>query len=370
MKVVIAPNAFKGSLSAQAVARHLARGVCRAVRAARVVRLPLADGGEGTVQVLLAARGGRRFVLPVPDARGRPVLAEGAVLSDGTGVLEAAAASGLARLPGELRDPRVASSRGTGELLKFLLDRGCRRILLGLGGTATCDAGAGALTALGMRFLDRHGRDLPPGGAALGSLERIDRQGLDPRLAATEVVLLCDVDAPLLGPRGAARQFAPQKGADSAAVDELEAALERFAAVVGARSAEDPGTGAAGGMGAGLAALLPRVRLVRGAAFLAAAAGLEDQLSGADLAITGEGRLDGQTAQGKAVAEVARSARRAGVPAVAVVGSLGRGWQALLPLGLTAALPLVGEGVDRERAMREAPRLLERAAERVATRLL
>lgn len=315
--VLVAPDKFKGSATAAQVAAHLAAGLRDAGRYA--VQLPVADGGEGTVAAAVAA-GFRPVPVTVCGPTGAPVRA-GFAVRHGTAVLELALASGLAAsgigLAGP--DPLRATSRGTGELVAAALDEGAAEIVLGVGGSACTDGGAGMLAALGARLLDAAGEPLPDGGAALARLARVDLTGLDPRLAGTRVVLASDVDNPLLGPSGAAAVYGPQKGAGPADVARLEAALTRWAGIVAPVVAGRPGAGAAGGVGfAALAVLGARRR--PGIDVVLELVGFGGQLPGAALVVTGEGSLDEQTLHGKAPAGVAAAARRAGVPVVAVCG--------------------------------------------------
>jgi glycerate kinase len=309
--VLVAPDKFKGSATAAEVAAHLAAGLRDAGR--RAVELPVADGGEGTVAAAVAA-GFRPVPVTVSGPTGAPVRAVIAV-RHGTAVVELATASGLG-LAGP--DPLHASSRGTGELLRAALDEGAAELVLGVGGSACTDGGAGLLAALGARLLDVDGHPLPDGGAALARLARLDLSGLDPRLAGTRTVLASDVDNPLLGASGAAAVYGPQKGADAGEVAALEAALARWAAVVGADGAQ-PGAGAAGGVGFAALAVLGAVRRP-GIEVVLDLVGFTARLAGAALVVTGEGALDEQTVHGKAPAGVAAAARSAGVPVVAVCG--------------------------------------------------
>lgn len=339
MRIIIAPDAYKGSVASAAAAAAMGRGILAVFPDAQLRTLPVADGGEGTVAALVAATGGRLVRTEVPGPLGRPVQAEWGVLGDGvTAVLEMAAASGLPLLAGA-RDPRRSSTVGTGALVRAALDAGYRKLILGLGGSATNDGGAGLAQALGARFLDARGRPLPPGGAALAGLDRIDLAGLDPRLAGIELLVACDVANPLTGPKGASAVYGPQKGADPATVRELDRALgvlERVATQATGRDvAQRPGAGAAGGLGAGLMWFTP-AQLRPGVAIVLAAAGFEAMLDGADLVFTGEGRTDGQTAMGKAPAGVAAAACRHGVPVVCLSGGLDAEADALLALGITA----------------------------------
>jgi glycerate kinase len=362
--VIVAPQSFKGSADAVAVASAIARGVRRAWPAARVEEMPLADGGEGTVRALVTATKGGLRRSRVHDPLGREIDAEWGVLGDGvTAVVEMAAASGLPLLEPSERDPRVTSTRGTGELILAAAASGAHRIVIGIGGSATNDGGAGMARAFGYRFFDRSGDELPEGGAALARLSRIDGQ-TDPRLVRPSIEVASDVHNPLLGPEGASAVYGPQKGATPEIVRELDAALAQYADVVEAfvgRTIRDvPGAGAAGGLGAGLLAFLD-ARLVSGAELVLRTVGFAERVVGADLVVTGEGRIDGQSSYGKLTGAVTAAARHAGVPVVAVAGGLGTGHETL---GLDA-IAVASEGVPIAQAMREPLPLIEHAAERL-----
>lgn len=365
MKIVVAPDSFKESLSAPEVAEAIARGWLRVFPEAEVLLRPMADGGEGTVDAVLAACGGERRELRVSGPLGEPVQAHWGWLGDATAVLEMAAASGLHWVPAGQRDATRASSYGTGELIRAALDAGARRIILGLGGSATNDGGAGLLRALGVRFLDAQGVELEPGGLALAQLAHVDVSGLDPRLLNVQVEVAADVDNPLCGPRGASHVFGPQKGASTEQVLELDAALGHFAQVVAATLGKDhsgfPGVGAAGGLGFAARAFLharfrPGIELVAELSELAAA------VQGADLLITGEGRLDSQSLHGKTPVGVARVAAAAGVPVIALAGSLGEGYQAVYEAGIDAAFSLTCGPQSLAQAMAGAAAELEARA--------
>lgn len=366
MKIVVAPDSFKESLSAAGVARALARGLRQALPAAEIIECPLGDGGEGTLDAVLAATGGEVREARVTGPLGEPVTARwGWLAEQRTAFVEMASASGLELVPRNRRDVLVATSRGTGELLHAALDAGAERLVLAIGGSATNDGGAGLLQALGVRLLDRQGQALGPGGAALAMLASLDVTALHPRLAEVEVVIAADVDNPLCGPQGASQIFGPQKGASPEQVRQLDAALAHFATVTAATLGRDvreqPGAGAAGGVGfAALAFLQATFR--PGIEVVAELVGLDDALIDADLAVTGEGRLDGQTLRGKTPAGVLRLARRHGVPVVAVAGSLGEGYDALYEQGLAAAFSLVPGPLSLEEALAQAEGLLERTA--------
>lgn len=378
MRVVIAPDSFKGSLSAVEVAEALARGVRRAWPAAQVELLPVADGGEGWVETLVRATGGRLVTRQVTGPLGEPVEAQyGLFQQDGeeVAVIEMAAASGLTLVPPDRRDPRMTTTRGTGELIRDALDQGARRLLVGIGGSATNDGGAGMAQALGVRFLDEAGAELPPGGAALARLARVDLSGLDPRLAQTEVVVACDVDNPLTGERGAAAVYGPQKGATPEMVQELDAALAHFAdvveGVIGRSFRELPGAGAAGGLGFGLMAFAG-ARLQRGIELALETLQADRHFAWASLVITGEGRIDRQTLHGKVPFGVARRAAAFGVPVVAVAGCVGsltpEELDALRAAGLAAIIPVVESPCTLDEAMNpdETRKRLERTGERLA----
>ena len=365
MKIVIAPDSFKESLSAPEVAAAIARGWHQVHPQAEILLRPMADGGEGTVDALLAATGGERRDCRVRGPLGEPVQAHWGWLGDGTAVLEMAAASGLHLVPRERRDATLTTSFGTGELIRAALDAGATRIILGLGGSATNDGGAGLLQALGVRFLDADDAELPPGGAALARLARVDVSGLDPRLLQTRLEIAADVDNPLCGLRGASHVFGPQKGASTQQVELLDAALGHYARVVAATLGEDhsrqPGVGAAGGLGFAARAFLhagfrPGIELV------AELCGLAEAVAGADLVITGEGRLDSQSLHGKTPVGVARVARAAGVPVIALAGSLGEGYQALYEAGIDAAFSLTSGPQSLEQAMHGAAAELQARA--------
>jgi glycerate kinase len=368
VKVVVAPNAFKGSLSASEAAAAIARGVREAFPDAEVVEVPVADGGEGTVEALVSAHRGEYRTVQVQGPLGDPVQPMyGLIEGVRTGVVELASASGLTLIPLQRRDPRRTSTHGFGQLLEAVRADGVGQIIAGIGGSATNDGGAGMAQALGFRLLDAAGGELPKGGAALTRLARIDPSGFDPGWRSVKVMVACDVTNPLVGPQGASAVYGPQKGADEEAVRELDAALANFAAVIerdlDKRVADVPGAGAAGGTGAGLIAFLD-ASLVPGAPLVVEASGLDAKLQDADLVITGEGQADAQTAYGKAPGEVANRAKAARIPVLLIAGSKGPGWEALRDLGVTAVVTLDEEGDNLQQLMRDAGELLTRTAAR------
>jgi glycerate kinase len=373
MRIVIAPDSFKGSLTALAAAEAMERGALRVFGGAAVAKVPIADGGEGTVEALVAATNGRIEEREVRGPLGEPVRARWGVLGGGdTAVIEMAAASGLPLVPRDRRDPRVTTTYGTGELLRAALDAGITNLVVGIGGSATNDGGTGMARALGVRFLDAAGADLPEGGAALARLARIDLSGLDPRVASARITVACDVTNPLTGPRGASAIYGPQKGATPDMVRELDAALARFATVAAQATGRDvagaAGAGAAGGLGAGLLFFTP-ARLRPGVEIVLESTGFEEKVRDADLVLTGEGRTDAQTAMGKAPVGVAKVAKRHGVPVVCVSGGLGDGAEDVLAEGIDAVVDMIPAPMALEEAMARAAELLEAGAER-ACRLL
>lgn len=345
MKIVIAPDSFKESLSAIEVAACIEEGFREVLHDAEYVIVPIADGGEGTVAALLAATHGNLVEVLVTGPLGDPVKAAYGITGDGvTAVIEMAAASGLELVAKADRNPWRTTSFGTGELIRHALDAGLRKFIIGIGGSATNDAGVGMLQALGARFLDGKGRDIGPGGGALASLARIECDNLDPRLKSCQVLVACDVNNPLTGPRGASYVFGPQKGASPEMVAELDANLSLFASLVhrdlNKQIEEIPGAGAAGGMGAALLAFLD-AESRPGIEIVIDAVRLQEAMTGADLVITGEGRLDGQSVHGKAPVGVARIAQRQGIPVIAFAGSLGEGAEQIKEYGVSALFSVV-----------------------------
>jgi glycerate kinase len=353
LRIIVAPQEYKGTLTAEEAAGAIAHGVRRAAPDALIEEIPLADGGPGTVRAVLAGTPGRFLSSVVTGPMGDPVTAEWALLDDGTAVIEMAAAAGLLLVPEKARDPDRATTRGVGELLLAALDAGCRQIILGLGGSATNDGGAGMAQALGARLTDADGHDLPTGGAALIRLHHIDASGLDPRLRNLQITAATDVRNPLCGPDGASIVYGPQKGASPDLARSLDAALAHYARIIerdlGVSVAGIRGAGSAGGLGAGLVAFLGAT-IEPGIDIVARVLRLRERLAGADLLITGEGRLDGQTGWGKAVAGALGVAWEAGVAAVIVPGSLGPGWDEFHTLAAVIE-PAADPGKDPVKAL-------------------
>lgn len=366
MRIVVAPQEYKGTLNARQAAEAIARGAARAIPDAQIESIPMSDGGPGLVDALVAATGGRTLQATAHDPLGRPVEAAWGLLPDATAVIEMAAAAGLTLLRPDERDPRITTTYGVGEIIRAVLDAGSRRLIVGVGGSATNDGGGGMASALGARLLDPSGRELPPGGAALASLDRIDVSGLEPRLRDCRTTAAADVTNPLCGPEGASLVYGPQKGASPEVARELDAALRRYAEIIerdlGVAVLDTPGAGAAGGLGAGLIAFL-RASVRAGFEVVAEVVRLRERLRGVDLVLTGEGRLDAQTAYGKTVAGVARIAGDCGVPVIAVPGTLGPGWESILPL-VWGVEPAAGGGVSSADALDRPAEMLAIAVER------
>ncbi|HUF05816.1 MAG TPA: glycerate kinase [Candidatus Binatia bacterium] len=376
LRVLVAPDSFGGALDSVGVAAAIDAGWSRVRPNDEVMRRPMADGGEGTLAAVADALGdgAERRSVETTDALGRTISADWLLLDDGHGAfVEMAAASGLARLSPEERTPanaRLASTRGTGDLLRAALDAGVERITIGLGGSATTDGGSGLLRALGVRFLDGAGAELPEGGVALADVKRIEHGDLDPRLRDVKLVVASDVTNPLCGTRGAAATYGPQKGADPATVKELDAALETYGraieAATGRLVADLPGAGAAGGTTAGLLGFT-KATVRPGVEVVADLVGLAGALDAADLVITGEGRADEQTLQGKTAIGVATLARPRNTPVALLCGGLGPGAEALdAVMALTVVQPIVDRPMDLADAMADTERLLQAAAGRLA----
>ena len=367
MRILICPQEFKGSLTAREAAEAIAAGLSRVLPDAEFEVAPVADGGPGTVDAILSSAPGHLENAIVHDPLGRSVEAAWGLLDDSTGVIEMAGASGLVLLAPDERDPRLTSTYGTGELIREALEKGCLRLIVGIGGSATNDAGAGMAQALGIRLLDASGRELPPGGAALAALDRIEASGLDPRLRQVEIIAASDALNPLCGPTGASFVYGPQKGATQDIAAELDAALQHLAEIVRNDLDVDiealPGAGAAGGLGGGLVAFL-RARIVSGAELVAEAISLPERITHADIVVTGEGKLDSQTAYGKSISVVARLAKAAGKPVIAFAGSHeGNGV-------VDVVVPIATGPMTEAEMFKQARSLLSSAAERTGGLLL
>ena len=370
MKIVVAPDSFKGSLSALQAAEAIELGIGKVFPDANIKKIPMADGGEGTAQSLVDATGGQLLVEQVADPLGNEIEAEYGILGDRTtAVIEMAAASGLTLVPIDRRDPFVTTTYGTGQLIKAALNRGCRKLIIGIGGSATNDGGAGMAEALGAKLLTSNGKSISPGGWGLGALDTINLSDLDSRLGATATVVACDVDNPLTGKNGAAHVYGPQKGATPDMIETLDANLARFASIVkrdmGRSVGDIPGSGAAGGLGAGLIAFL-NAELKSGVEIIIDAVQLEKQLEGASFVVTGEGEINFQTVFGKTPVGVAKLAKKLGIPVIAIAGSIADGADEVHKAGIDAIIDIVSTPMPLEKAVRNAFDLTVEAATRAA----
>ncbi len=368
MKIVLAPDSFKGSLSAPQICKAMTDGIATVLPAASVVQIPLADGGEGTVEAVISATAGEMVECPARDPLGRATQAFFGLTGDrSVAIIEMAAASGLPLLREDERNPLITSTYGTGQLIRAALDLGVQKIILGIGGSATNDGGTGMAKALGVRFLDGEGRELAEGGGDLNRLARIDRTGLDPRIGSTEILVACDVTNPLTGPQGASTVYGPQKGATPEMVAQLDRGLGRLADRVREELGQDieplPGSGAAGGLGGGLVAFL-NARLTSGIELIMEVTRLKEQLQDAQLVLTGEGRIDFQSAFGKTISGVGKLAEATNVPVFAIAGSLGTGYEQVYQSGISAVTSIISRPMSLEEALADSDRLIREATAR------
>ena len=367
MKILSCPDSFKESLSATEVCDCVERGLKKANSKLKIEKIPLADGGEGTVKALVLATHGRSLKCRVRDPLGRIIWARYGILGDGkTAIIEMAAASGLVLVPMEKRNPLVTTTYGTGEMIAKALNRGCRKIIIGIGGSATVDGGAGMAQALGVRLLDGRGKEIGFGGAEIERVEKINLKFIDKRIAKTDFIIASDVRNPLLGPRGAARVYGPQKGATPEMVERLERGLSNLARVIRKElsiSVENlPGSGAAGGLGAGLYAFLG-AKMESGAELVMRITKLEHRIKKADLVITGEGRLDRQTLYGKTVMGVIKMARKYRIPVICIAGAIMPEAKDLYKLGVKGLFSITTMPMSLQEAMGKSRNLLTNASE-------
>jgi len=370
MKIVIAPDSFKESLTALEAAEAIERGFKRVIPNAEYIKVPMSDGGEGTVQSLVDATGGEVISKVVTGSLGKPVNAFFGILGNKTtAVIEMAAASGIHLVPADKRNPLLATTRGTGELILEALEHGVHHIIIGIGGSATNDGGAGMAKVLGAKLLDRNGVEIGEGGGSLQYLSSINISEMDPRLADIKIEVACDVDIPLTGEKGASAIFGPQKGATPQMVEQLDKNLHHYAAIIerdlGRKINDVPGAGAAGGLGGGLLAFLPS-ELKRGVEIVMEATGLYRIVEDADLVITGEGKIDGQTIFGKTPIGVAKTAKKYGVPVVGIAGNLSNDSHVVHEHGIDAIFSIVPGLISMEDAFMNAGEYVERTAANIA----
>ncbi|MGZ9585409.1 glycerate kinase family protein [Paenibacillus marinisediminis] len=369
MNIIIAPDSFKGSLSAQKAGLAIERGIKRFNPEIVTAVKPMADGGEGTMDCLVAATNGRYVAAVVKNPLGIDIESGFGILGDGiTCIIELAMSSGLYLIDEAERNPMATTTYGFGQLILAALDQGCRRFILGLGGSATNDGGAGMLQALGVELIDEHHQPIGYGGGELGKIASIRLDHMDNRILDSQFIIACDVDNPLIGPNGASAVFGPQKGATSKMVQQLDHNLKHFADMIeqvnGMAIHHISGTGAAGGLAGGILAFL-KGELESGVSIVSRLTGLDEAVRHADLVITGEGRVDGQTLRGKTPAGVAQIAKRYHVPVIVLTGSIGEGYEGLYEHGVLAVVSMVNRPMKLEEAMEAAELLLEQAAEQI-----
>lgn len=372
MKVLLAPDSFKGSLSSKDVCSALKEGIKRAVNA-EIIEVPIADGGEGTVESLVISTGGKITDVYVTGPLGERIKAFYGVLNDGTAIIEMAASSGLCLIPQNKRNPIKTTTYGVGELIKSALDSGCRRFIIGIGGSATNDGGAGMAQALGVKLMDKDGKEIEFGGGNLNKVAKIDLSGIDKRIYESEFIVASDVDNPLCGERGASYVYGPQKGATPEMVQALDNNLKHYAEVVkntiGKDLSEIPGAGAAGGLGFGLMAYL-NAKLKPGIEIIIEVAELENKIKECDIVITGEGNTDFQTAFGKAPSGIAKLAHKYGKPVIILSGGLGQNYKELYGIGVTALYSIVDKPMTLDEAMKNTYSLIADRAEDIMRTIL
>lgn len=369
MKVVVAPDSFKGNMTSREVADHIENGIRHVFKDAKVIKIPMADGGEGTVEAMVSATNGKIIYHEVMGPLGERVKGFYGILGDGeTAVIEIAAASGLPLIPQNKLNPAITTTYGTGELIKYALDMGIKKLIVGLGGSGTNDGGAGIAQALGAKLKDKDGKEIAPGGINLKYLSDIDIMGLDKRLKEVDVLVACDVSNPLCGPEGASFVYGPQKGATPEMVIELDNALKNYKKVIkrdlGIDLSGVAGAGAAGGAGGGLVAFLG-AKLRPGIQLVCDTIGFSDILQDADLLITGEGKVDEQTVNGKTPVGVASYAKKKGIPVIAVAGMLGSGYETLHDFGIDALFDINPRPMTLEESIAESARNLELTVEEI-----
>jgi len=362
MNIIIAPDSFKECLSAKEVAINISEGIRNVMPGATLRQMPISDGGEGILDVLLDGVGGKRIAVEVRDPLSRRINSHYGILGDNrTAIIEMAKASGLELLKEEEKNPLTTSTYGTGQLIKDALDKGCKKIIIGIGGSATNDGGAGMIRALGDKFLDKNGKDIPEGGGALNELDHIDLSGFDQRIENIEVVVACDVSNPLTGPKGASMVYGSQKGGSMEELQVLDKNLEYYASVIKKELKIDianmPGAGAAGGTGAALMAFMDG-KLENGINLILKTLGMEQFMKKADLVITGEGKIDEQTLHGKTISGIAKMAREHNVPVIVITGKVEGNIDGLYDLGVTSIYSIANRPMELKEAVRDAPFLI------------
>ncbi len=369
MKIIVVPDSFKDSLSAKKVAENIEKGIRKLIPEAKVTKIPISDGGEGLLDSLISFSGGRLVSVEVKDPLLRNITAEFGILGDETtAVIEMAKASGLELLDDQERNPMLSSTFGTGQLISAALDKGCSKIIVGLGGSATNDGGTGMITALGGKFLDVNGHEIAQGGGGLDKLSKIDISEIDTRIAQCEFVAACDVTNPLTGTLGASFVFGKQKGGKMSMLEQLDQNLKNYAQIVLSDlkiNIDSPeGAGAAGGMGSAMLAFFD-AKLTRGIDLIIETLQLEEQVKKADLVITGEGKIDRQTLYGKTIFGIANLAKKHKVPAIAICGTMGNDIEAIYDIGISAVFSIIDKPMSLEEAKKDAPKLIQASVENI-----
>ncbi|MBU2907357.1 glycerate kinase [Arenibacter algicola] len=374
MKIVIAPDSFKECLSAQDVATHIAIGIRKITPNAEIFEIPISDGGEGVLEALINGVGGRRISVSAMDPLMRQLKAEYGILKDGkTAVIEMAKASGLELLKEHEKNPLITTTFGTGQLIKDALNKGCNKIIIGIGGSATNDGGAGMVRALGATFLDDNGEEIPEGGGSLERLKSIDLSNFDKRIQNCEVIVACDVSNPLTGANGASMVYGGQKGGSKQDLEFLDSNLAHYAnkikATLNIDVSEIPGAGAAGGTGAGLMAFL-NGKLVNGIELILQTIKIKEFIKQADLVFTGEGKIDGQTLHGKTISGIAAMAKKHEVPVIVLTGKIGEGIEEIYNIGVSAVFSIVNQPMDLKEAINQAPVLIQDCTKNVMSAIM
>ncbi len=374
MKIIIAPDSFKECLSAREVSGNIALGIRKMAPKAEIIEIPISDGGEGVLDTLLGGAGGKRIPVSVMDPLMRPIMAEYGILEDkGTAVIEMARASGLELLKEPEKNPLITTSFGTGQLIKDALNKGCNKIIIGIGGSATNDGGAGMARALGAKFLDERGEEIPEGGGSLGRLNTIDLTFFDQRIQNCEVIVACDVSNPLTGANGASMVYGGQKGGGKKDLAILDSNLAHYAnciqALLGIDIDQVPGAGAAGGSGAGLMAFL-KGKLVNGIELILQTLKIDEHLKGAHMVFTGEGKIDEQTLHGKTISGIATMAKKHNVPVIVITGKIGEGIEEIYNLGVQAVFSIVNQPMELQEAMVKAPELIQECAKNIMATIM
>ena len=369
MNIVITPDSFKECLTATEVAKNITKGILNVYPNAKINEIPISDGGEGLLESLVIPFGGKIISVKVKDPLSRDIYSEYGILKDGkTAVIEMAKASGLELLKDKEKNPLITTTFGTGQLIKDALDKGCKKLIIGLGGSATNDGGSGMAKALGIKFFNARNEELKPGGGNLGSLNNIDLSGIDKRIKDCEIVVACDVTNPLTGPNGASYVYGAQKGGSQETLDVLDQNLKNYANIIKAAINKDiesiAGAGAAGGTGAGLLAFL-NAKLVNGIELILETLQLEAHIKKADLIITGEGKIDSQTLHGKTVAGIARMAKKHHVPVIVITGKIGEDIDPIYNMGVNAIYSIVNQPMELSTALKNADILIRSCTENI-----